>query len=159
MQNPNSGISGSKSVAVKTTQAAHQFSPSQQRKCDCSGQLFSHSVMSDSLWAEGLQHVRLPCPQSPGVCSNHVLWVSDAIQPSHPLLSPSLSIFPSCRVFSYELAFHIRGVKYSSFSFNISPSNEYSELISFRIDWFNLVAVQDDSQESSPLPQFKSINS
>ena len=56
------------------------------------------------------------------------------------LLLPS--IFPSIRVFSNELALHIRGPKYWSFSFSISPSNEYSGLISFRIDWFDLLAVQ-----------------
>ena len=67
----------------------------------------------------------------------------DAIQPSHPLLSPSLPafIFSSIRVFSNELA-HIRWPKYWSFSFSISPSNEYSGLISFRIDWFDLFAIQ-----------------
>ena len=58
----------------------------------------------------------------------------------HPLLLPS--IFPSIRVFSNELALHIRWPKYRSFSFSISPSNEYSGLISFRIDWFDLPAVQ-----------------
>ena len=72
-----------------------------------------------------------------------------------PLLLPS--VFPSIRVFSNESVFHIRWPKYWSFSFNISPSNEYSGLISFRIDWFDL-AVQG-TQESSPAPQFKVINS
>ena len=74
----------------------------------------------------------------------------------HPLLLMP-SIFPSIRVFSNELSFRIRWSKYWSFS--ISISNEYSGLISFRIDWFDLLAVQDYSQESSPAPQFKSINS
>ena len=74
-----------------------------------------------------------------------------------PLLLPS--IFPSLGVFSNELALCIRWPKYWSFSFNISPSIEYSGLISFRIDWFDLLAVQKDSQESFPIPQFKSINS
>ena len=71
-------------------------------------------------------------------------WVGDAIQPSHPLLFLLLlpSIFPSIRVFSNESALHIRCPKYWSFSFSISPSNEYSVLISFRIDWFDLLAVQ-----------------
>ena len=68
------------------------------------------------------------------------------------------SIFPNIRVFSNELALHSRWPKYWSFSFGISPSNEYSALISFRIDWFDLFAVQG-SQESSPAPQFKSFNS
>ena len=74
----------------------------------------------------------------------HVHWVSDAIQPSHPLLplSPLPSIFPSIRVFSSESAFYIKWPKYWSFSFSISPFNEYSGLISFRIDQFDLRAVQ-----------------
>ena len=89
----------------------------------------------------------------------HVHWVSDAIQPSHPLLSPSPlhSIFPSIRVFSNNSVLRIRWPKYWSFSFSICPFNEYSGLISFRIDWFDLLVVQ--SQESSPTPQFKTINS
>ena len=68
-----------------------------------------------------------------------------------PLLLPP-SIFPSIRVFSNKSALHIRWPKYWSLSFGISPSNEYSGLISFRMDWLN-------SQEFSPAPQFKSINS
>ena len=75
---------------------------------------------------------------------SHVLWVSDAIQPSHPVIPLLLlpSIFPSIRVFSNELALHIRWPKYCSFNFSISSSNEYSGLISFRIDWFDLLSVQ-----------------
>ena len=73
------------------------------------------------------------------------------------LLLPS--IFPSIRVFSNESVLHIRGPKYWSFSFNICPPNEYSGLISFRMDWLDLLASPKDSQESSPTPQFKSINS
>ena len=75
----------------------------------------------------------------------------------HPLLVPS--VFPSIRVFSNESALHIRWPKYWSFSFSISPSNEYLELISFRMDWLDLLASPRDSQESSPTPQFKSIDS
>ena len=172
--------------------------------------------MSRSLRPYGLQHARLPCPSSsPGVCSNSC-WVSDTIQPSHPLSPPSPpafsllhhqsekwksvscvwlfvthglyrpwnslgqntevdqtqasgiaggfftswvtreakntavgslsllqpSIFPSIRVFSSESVLHIRWPKYWSFSFSIGPSSEYSRLISFRIDWFDLLAVQ-----------------
>ena len=67
-------------------------------------------------------------------------------------------IFPSIRVFSNESALHIRWPKYWSFSFNISPSNEYSGLISFRMDRLDLLVFQG-TQESSPTPQFKSINS
>ena len=67
----------------------------------------------------------------------HVHWISDAIQPSHPLLSPSPPVFnfPRIRVFSNEPT-------YWSFSFSISPSNEYSGLMSFRIDWLDILAVQ-----------------
>ena len=69
----------------------------------------------------------------------HVHWVNDAIQPYHSLLPPW--IFPSIRVFSSELSLHIRWTKFWNFSFSISPSNEYSGLISFKIDWFDL-AIQ-----------------
>ena len=74
----------------------------------------------------------------------HVCWVGDAIQPSHPLCPLLLlpSVFPSIRVFSNYLAFSIRWPKYWSFSYSISLSNEYPRLISFRIDWFDLLAVQ-----------------
>jgi len=73
----------------------------------------------------------------------HVHWINHAIQPSHPLSpsSPSASIFPSIMLFSNGLAVHIRWPKYWSFSFSISPSNEYSGLI-FRMDWLDLLAVQ-----------------
>ena len=72
----------------------------------------------------------------------HVHWVGDAIQSSHPLSFPSpASVFPSIRVFSNESILCIRWPKYWSFSFNISPSNEYSGLISFRMDWLDLLAV------------------
>ena len=82
--------------------------------------------------------------QLPELAQTHVHHVSDAIQPSHPLSSPSSppSIFPSIRVFSNQLVLRIRWPKYWSFSFNISPFNDYSGLISFRIDWFDLLAVQ-----------------
>ena len=74
----------------------------------------------------------------------HFHQVSDAIQPSYPLSSPFLlpSIFPSMRVFSNESVLCIRCPKYWSFSFSISPSNEYSGLISFRTEWLDLLAVQ-----------------
>jgi len=79
--------------------------------------------------------------QLPELAQTHVHRVSNAIQPSHPLLLPP-SIFPSIRVFSNEYILHIRWPKYWSFSFNISPSNEYSGLTSFRMDWWDLFAVQ-----------------
>ena len=75
-----------------------------------------------------------------------------------PLLFPP-SIFLSIRVFSNESTLRMRWPKYWSFSFSISPSNEYPGLISFRMDWLDLLASPRDSQESSPTPQFKSINS
>ena len=78
--------------------------------------------------------------------SNHlILWHSLLLLPS---------TFPNIRVFSNESVLHIRWSKYCSFSFSISPSKKYSGLISFRIDWFDLLAVQ----ESFPAPQFISIN-
>ena len=84
--------------------------------------------------------------------------VLDAIQPSHPLWSPSPPAFNLSQQqgLSTESVL-IRWPKYWSFSFNISPPNKYSGLISFRIAWFDLVAVQGDPQESSTTPLFKSI--
>ena len=75
-----------------------------------------------------------------------------------PFLLPP-SIFPSIRVFSNESVLHIRCPKYWSFSLSISPSKEYTGLISFRMDWLDLLAVQGTLKESSPTPQFKSISS
>ena len=102
--------------------------------------------MSHSLWPHGLQHARLPCPSlSPRACSNSCplsLWCHPTISSSRypvPLLP---SIFPRIRVFSNESAPPIRWRKYWSFSFIISLSNEYSGLIYFRIDWFDLLVVQ-----------------
>ena len=82
--------------------------------------------------------------QFPESIQTHVHWVSDDIQPSHPLSSPSPAalIFPSIRVFSDESALCIRWPRYWSFSFNISPSNEHPGLISFKMDWLDLLAVQ-----------------
>ena len=90
----------------------------------------------------------------------HVHQVSDAIQPSHPLSSPSPPAPnpSSIRVFSNESTLRMRWPKYWSFSFNISPSSEHPGLISFRMDWLNLLAVQG-TLKSLPTPQLKSINS
>ena len=106
--------------------------------------LVSLSVVSDSLQPHGLQQARLPFLYLLELAQTHVHWVSDAIQHFHPLSSPSPLAFylTSIRVFSNESTLHIRWPKYWSFSFSISPSNEYSGLISFRIDWFDLLAVQ-----------------
>ena len=76
--------------------------------------------------------------QLPELAQTHVHWISDTVQPSHPLLNPSLLLsFPAS-----ESILHICWPKYWSFSFSISPSNEYSGLISFRMDWLDLLAVQ-----------------
>ena len=83
--------------------------------------------------------------------SNHLIFCC-------PLLLPP-STFPSIRVFSNESTLCIGWPKYWSFSFSISPSNEYSGLVSFRMDWLDLLAAQETLKESSPTPQFKSINS
>ena len=96
--------------------------------------------MSDSLQPHGLQHARLPCP-SPTSVSIESVMPSNHLTLCHPLLLPP-SIFPNIRVFSNESVLLIRWPKYWSSSFNTSPSNKYSGLISFRIDWFDL-AVQE----------------
>ena len=107
---------------------------------------FSLSVVSHSLRPHVPQHTRPPCPSpTPGVHPSSCplsWWCYPTISSScHPLpLVPPL--FPSIRVFSNESALHIKWPEYWSFSFNISPSNEYPGLISFRMDWLDLVAVQ-----------------
>ena len=106
---------------------------------------FSHSVMSDSLPPQGLQHARPPYPSpTPRVYSNSRPLSQWCIQPSHPLSSPSPPNFNLSRHegLSNESIVCIRWPRYWSFSFNISPSKEYSGLISFRMDWLDLHAVQ-----------------
>ena len=103
--------------------------------------------MSDSLRPHGLQHTRPPCPSpTPGVYSEFMSI--ESVMPSNHLilcrpllLSPS--VFPSIMVFSNDSVLLIRWPKCWSFSFSISPSNEYSGLISFRLDWLDLLAVQE----------------
>ena len=101
--------------------------------------------MSDSLQTHGLQHASPPCPSPISrVYSNSFHWVSDAIQPSQPLSSPSPTAFNLSQhqgLFQWVIT-HIRWPKYWSFSFSISSSNEYSGLISLRINWLDLLAVQ-----------------
>ena len=92
-----------------------------------------------------------------------LMFIKSVMPSNHLILCRSLlllpSVFPSIRVFSNESVLCIRWPKYWSFSFSISLSNGYSGQISFRMDWLDLLAVLRDSQESSPTPQFKSINS
>ena len=100
--------------------------------------------MSNSLQPQGLQGPGFSVPNQLPTTQTHVHRVSDAIQPSHFLLSPSLPAFNLCQhqgIF-HELVLHIRWPQYWSSSFSISSSNEYSELISFRMDWLDLLAVQ-----------------
>ena len=106
--------------------------------------MFSCSVVSDSLPPHESQHARPPCPSpTPGVHSDSVHRVSDAIQPSHPLSSPSPPApNPSQHQGVNESVLRMRWPKYWSFSFSISPSNEHPGLISFRMDWLDLLAVQ-----------------
>ena len=113
-------------------------------------------VWIQSWVVQSLSRVRLCNPmncRTPGfpvhhqlleLAQTHIHWVGDAIQPAHSLHPLLLlpSVFPSIRVFSSESALHIRWPKYWSFSFSINPSNEYSGLISFRIGWFDLLAVE-----------------
>ena len=109
-----------------------------------SGQ-FSHSFVSSSLWLHALQHARPPCPSpTPGACSNSCplsQWCHPTISYSAVPFSSHL-LFPSIRVFFNESVLCIRLPEYWSFSFSISPSNEYSVLISLRMDWLDLLAVQ-----------------
>ena len=110
----------------------------------CSVQ-FCCSVMSNRLGPHGLKNARHPVHhQLLEFTQTHVHWVSDVIQPSHSLLSPSPPTFNLSQpqdLFN-ESVLGIRWPKYWSFSFNISLSNEYSGLISFRMDWLDLLAVQ-----------------
>ena len=119
---------------------------------------FICSVMSDSLRPHEPQHPRSPV--HPNSRSPPKPMFIESVMPSnHLILSRPLlrlpSVFPSNRVFSNESALCIRWPEYWTFSFNISPSNEHPGLISFRMDWLDLLAVQG----SSPTPQFKSITS
>ena len=115
---------------------------------------FSCSVVSDSLWPHEPQHARPPYHHLPESTQTHVHRVNDAIQPSHPLssTSPALSLSQHQGLFkwvsflqmsqSFQMSQCIRWPKYWSFSFNISPSNEHPGLISFRMNWLDLLAVQ-----------------
>ena len=121
--------------------------------------------MSNSLRPHGLQHTGFPFPHYlPKFAQTHVHWVwmpsilSNHIIPCQPLLLLPL-IFPRIRVFSNDSVPHIRRINFWSFRFSISPFNEYSRLISFRFNWFDLLAVQVDTQESPPacIPLFSLV--
>ena len=113
----------------------------------CPSVQFSCSVVSDSLWPHGLQHTRLPCPSpSPRACSNSCpssQWCHPTISSSVIPFSSCLQSFPGSRSFPVSQFFAIRWPKYWSFSFSMSHSSEYSGLISFRMDWLDLLAVQE----------------
>ena len=120
--------------------------------------LLSCSVVSYSLLSHGSRMPGFPVLHHlPELAQTHVHWVGDAIQLSHPLSSPSPPAFclSQHRVFSSESALCIWWLKYWNFS--ISPSSEYSAFISFRIDWFDLLAVQGTLKESFLTQQFESI--
>ena len=106
----------------------------------------SCSVMSNSLWPQGLQHARPHCPSStPRGCSNSCAlswWCHPTISSSLIPFSSHLQSFPASGFFSNKSFLCIRWPKYWSFIFRINPSNEYSGLISFRMDWVDLLVVQ-----------------
>ena len=111
--------------------------------------LFSGSIVSDSFWPHGLQHVRLPWASlSAGICSNSCplsQWCHPTISSSVAPFSFCLQSFPISGSFPMSQLFTSSG-QIISFSFSISPSNEYSRLISFRTDWFDLLDVQGTLQ-------------
>ena len=118
---------------------------------------FSRSVVSYSLQPHGLHHARLPClSPAPGACSDSC--PSSQLPSEHLILGCPLlllpSVFPSIRVFSIESVLCIRWPTYWGFTFNASPSNEYSGPISFMMDWFDLLAVQ--GTQKSPLQHHSS---
>ena len=139
--------------------------------------------MSNSLWSHGLQHTRLPCPSPTSrACSTHFHWVGDAIQPSHPLLSPSPPAFNLSRhkgLFQWVSSLHQVAPFLLASTFPVSqlftsggrsngasasasvlPVNIWKSRTDFLKDWLVLpLCSQRDSEESSPTPQFKSINS
>ena len=102
--------------------------------------------MSNSLWLHELQHARPPCPSTNSWSLPKLMSIESVIPSNHLILCCHLlflpSVFPSIRVFSNESALCIRWLKYWHFSFNIRPSNEHPGLISFRMDWLDLLAVQ-----------------
>ena len=123
--------------------------------------LFSRSLVSDSFNPMGCSMPGFPVLHHLPEFAQIQVGDESVMPSNHPLLSCPLllpSVFPSSNVFSSELVLCIRWPEYWSFSFSINPSNEYLGLIFFRIDWFNLLAVQG-TFESFSMSQFKSINS
>ena len=125
---------------------------------------FCFSVAKSCLTLQpcGLQHVRLLCPPVSPIYSdscplNQCCYLTISSSPTP--FSFSLQSFPASGSFPMSQLFISGGQNIKSFSFSISPSNEHPGLISFRMDWLDLLAVQGTLQESSPTPQFKSINS
>ena len=122
--------------------------------------LFSHVQLFVTPWTAAFQ-ASLSFSNSWGLLK--LMSVESVMLSNHLILCCHLFLlpltFPSISVFSSESALCIRWPKYLSFSFSISPSSEYSGLISFRIDWLDLLAVQETLKESFPIPQIKSINS
>ena len=124
--------------------------------------LFSHSIVFDSLWPHGLQHARLPCPSpTPRACSTHVHLIGDAIQPSHPMSSPSS---PAFNLTQHQSLFQRVSSSYQVAKILELQLQRQSFQWIFRTDFLEDWLVWSpcspkDSQESSPTPQFKSINS
>ena len=132
-----------------------------RHRCEFSSVQFSCSVMSDSLWPREPQHVRPPCPSPmPRVYPNSCplsWWCHPTISSSVVPFSSAFNLSQHQDLFQRVSSSH-QVAKYWSFSFSISPSNEYSRLIFFRMDWLDLLAVQG-TLKNPPTPQFKSINS
>ena len=107
---------------------------------------FSRSAMSNSLQPHGLQHTRPPCPSPTPRVYSKLMSIESVMPSNHLILCRFLlllpSIFPSIRVFSSKSVLRIRWPKYWCFSFSISPSSEHPGLISFRMDWLDLLTVQ-----------------
>ena len=142
--------------------AGHHYMPEIARSLGIVLQ-FCRSVMSNSLQPQQKTAARQASLSITNSQSSLKLMSTESVMPSNHLIlfCPLFllpSIFPSMRVFSNESVLHIRWPKYWSFSFNISPSNEHPGLISFRMDWLDLLAGQE-ALKTPPTPQFKSINS
>ena len=124
---------------------------------------FSCSVMSDSLWPDGLQHTRLPCPSPTFRAYSNSCplswWCYLTISSSATPFSFCLQSFPASESFPMNQLFTSGGQNIGAWaSASVPPVNEYSGLVSFRIDWFDLLATQG-TLKSPPALQFKSINS